>query len=75
MQKDCYLDWVLRVSGSRRGEYGLGNDDLSSLTVDVEGHLARFVAKTWEERNSLVLTVHARPFQLYFCHIYTALLW
>ena len=75
MQKDCYLDWVLRVSGSRRGEYGLGNDDLSSLAVDVEGHLARFVAKTWEERNSLVLTVHVRPFQLYFRHIYTALLW
>ena len=49
---------MLQVSGTRR-EQGLGNNDLSSLVVDVEGHMARFVAKTWEERNSLVLTACA----------------
>ena len=37
------------VSGSRRGEYGLNywsDNDISSLVVDTEGQMARFVAKT-----------------------------
>ena len=37
----------LRVSGSRRGKYALSyssDDDLSSLVVDVEGQMSRFVA-------------------------------
>ena len=40
---------MLCVSGSRRGEYALSyssDDDPSSLAVDVEGQMARFVTKT-----------------------------
>ena len=40
---------MLCVSGSRREEYGLSyssDDDLSSLAVDAEHHVSRFVAKT-----------------------------
>ena len=40
---------MLHVSGSRRGKYALSyssDDDLSSLAVDVEGQMARFVTKT-----------------------------
>ena len=40
---------MLRVCGSRRGEYALSyssNDDPLSLAVDAEGQMARFVTKT-----------------------------
>ena len=40
---------MLHVSGSRRGEYALSylsDDDPSSLAVDVEGQIARFVTIT-----------------------------
>ena len=40
---------MLRVSGNRRGGYGLNyssNDDLLSWVVDAEGQMARFVGRT-----------------------------
>ena len=40
---------MLRVSRSRRGEYAFSyssDDDPSSLAVDAEGQMARFVTKT-----------------------------
>ena len=43
------IETELHVSGSRRGEYGLNywsDNDMSSLVVDTEGQMARFVAKT-----------------------------
>ena len=49
---------MLHVSGSRRGEYGLSHlsdDDLSSLAVDAEGQMARFVAKTLRVCSGLVV--------------------
>ena len=50
---------MLCVSGSRRGEYALsyssGNDP-SSLAVDVEGQMARFVTKTLRVCSGLVVT-------------------
>ena len=41
---------MLRVSGSRRGEYALSyssDNDPSSLAVDAEGQMARFGTKMW----------------------------
>ena len=52
---------MLRVSGSRRGEYGFGyssDDDLSSLAVDAEGQMARFVAKTLRVGSVLVILTY-----------------
>ena len=49
---------MLRVSGTRRGEYGLrhsSDKNLSSLAVDVEGQMARFGAKTLRLCSGLVV--------------------
>ena len=60
------------VSGSRRGEYGLSywnDDDLSSLVVDVERQMARFVAKTLRVCSRLlVLTYWSWGQRLFLCH-------
>ena len=52
---------MLRVSGSRRGKYALSyssDDDPSSLAVDAEGQMARFVAKTLSVCSGLVVLMH-----------------
>ena len=52
---------MLRVSRGRRGEYGLrcsSGDDLSSLVVDVEGQMAKFVAETLRVCRGLVLLTY-----------------
>ena len=52
---------MLRVSGSRRGEYALSyssDDDPSSLAVDAEGQMARFVTKTLRVCSGLVVLTH-----------------
>ena len=49
---------MLRVSGSRRGVYALSyssDDDPSSLAVDAEGQMARFVTKTLRVCSGLVV--------------------
>ena len=49
LSKGCYWDRTLCIYGSRRGKYGLSysnDNDVPSLAVDVEGQMARFVAKT-----------------------------
>ena len=49
---------MLRISGSRRGGYALSywsNDDPSSLSVDAEGQMARFVTKTLRVCSGLVV--------------------
>ena len=59
--KSCHRDRALRVSGRRRGEYGLSNlreDELSSLAVDVEGQMARFVARTLRVCSGLVILMY-----------------
>ena len=45
---------VLRVSGSRRGKYALS----SSLAVDAEVLMARFVAKTLRAGSGLVVQTY-----------------
>ena len=52
---------MLRVSGSRRGKYALSyssDNDLSSLAVDAEGQMARFVTKTLKVCSSLVVLMY-----------------
>ena len=52
---------MLRFSGSRRGEYALSyssDDDPSSLAVDTEGQMARFVTKTLRVCSGLVVLTH-----------------
>ena len=46
---------------SRRGKYALSywrDNDLSSLTVDAEGQMARFVAKTLQVCSGLVVVTY-----------------
>ena len=52
---------MLRVSGSRRVKYALSylsDDDSSSLAVDAEGQMARFVTKTLGVCSRLVLLTY-----------------
>ena len=52
---------MLRVSGSRRGEYALSNssnNDPSSLAVDEEGKMARFVTETLKVCSGLVVLAY-----------------
>ena len=52
---------MLHVSGSRKGEHALSysrDDDLSSLAVDVEGQMARFVTKTLRVYSRLVVLTY-----------------
>ena len=52
---------MLRVSGSRRGEYALSyssDDDPSSLAVDAEGQMARFGTKTLKVCSGLVVLTY-----------------
>ena len=49
---------MLHISESRRGEYALrysSDDDPSSLAVDAEGQMARFVTKTLRVCSGLVV--------------------
>ena len=61
LPKGCHWDRVLRVSGSRRGGYGLNylsylsDDDLLPLVVDAKGQMARFVVKNLSVCNKLVV--------------------
>ena len=52
---------MLHVPGSRRGEYALSyssDNDPSSLAVDAEGQMARFVTKTLIVFSGLVVLTY-----------------
>ena len=52
---------MLHVPGSRRGEYALSyssDNDPSSLAVDAEGQMARFVTKTLRVFSGLVVLTY-----------------